>query len=299
MNVAVQVVVPAAAVLMLFALGLTLDGAQLARLLQQPRGLLIGLASRWLMVPSLAVAICLVGRPAPPIALGLLLVASCPPATPAPALVRAGGGDTALAIALTATTNLASALVLPVLLSVGSVLVGIDGRVDAAGLTRVALRIGALVIVPTLLGMGLRRGRPALARRLEPKVTPFALALLVPIIVLILVSSREVVIPSLVESGALAVELNLLSLAGAALLARLGRLLPGETLAVVVGSALFNFGLGAFVSLTLLGDPRVFVPGISYAALMWLTAAAVAGWSRRAAVRRRREPVGQGVVGSG
>ena len=85
MNVAVQVVVPAAAVLMLFALGLTLDGAQLARLFQQPRALLIGLACRWLVVPGLAVALCLLDRPAPHIALGLLLVASCPPATPAPA----------------------------------------------------------------------------------------------------------------------------------------------------------------------------------------------------------------------
>lgn len=290
MNVAVQVVVPAAAVLMLFALGLTLDGAQGVRLLQQPRGLLIGLASRWLLVPSLAVAICLVARPAPPIALGLLLVASCPPAVPAPALVRAGGGDTALAIALTATTNLASAVVLPLLLSVGSVLVGIDGRIDPASLTRVVVRIGSLVVVPTLLGMALRRVRPALGRRLEPKVTPFALVLLVPIIVLVLVSSREVVIPSLVESGALALGLNLLSLAGAAILARLGRLAPGEILAVVATSGLFNFGLGTFVSLTLLGDPRVFVPVISYGALKWLTAAPVAAWARRGAVPRIAEP---------
>lgn len=299
MNVAVQVVVPAAAVLMLFALGLTLDGEQLSRLLQQPRGLLIGLASRWLLVPSLAVAICLLDRPAAPIALGLLLVASCPPATPAPALVRAGGGDTALGIALTATTNLASAVMLPLLLSVGSVLVGIEGRVDPASLARVALRIGALVIVPTLLGMALRRGRPALARRLEPRVTPFALVLLVPIIVLVLVSSREVVVPSLIESGAVAIQLNLLALVGAALLARIGRLPSGETLAVVVNASLFNFGLGAFVSLTLLGDPRVFVPGISYGALMWLTAAPVAAWARRAALRRRAGPVGQGAIGRG
>src|SRR5262249_43020724 len=155
------------------------------------------------------------------------------------------------AIALTATTNLASAVVLPLLVSVGSVLVGIDGRIDPASLTRVVLRIGALVVVPTLLGMALRQVRPALGRRLEPKVTPFAMVLLVPIVVLVLVSSREVVVPSLVESGALALQLNLLSLAGAAILARLGGLAPGETLAVAATSGLFNFGLGTFVSLTL------------------------------------------------
>src|SRR5215470_11979625 len=134
MNVGVQVVVPAGAALMLLALGLTLDPAQLVRLLETPRPLLIGLASRWVLVPGLAVAICLLDTPPPPIALGLLLVASCPVATPGPALVRAGDGDTALAIALTATTNLASAVALPVLFSVGALLVGSDGRVEPADL---------------------------------------------------------------------------------------------------------------------------------------------------------------------
>ncbi|HEY1335053.1 MAG TPA: bile acid:sodium symporter [Myxococcaceae bacterium] len=237
-------------------------------------------------MPGLAVAICRLDAPASPIALGLLLVAACPPATPAPALVRIGGGDTALGIALTAATNLSSAVMLPLLLALGSLLVGIDGRVQPSSLARVVLRIGALVIVPTLLGMALRRARPALARQLEPRVTPFALVLLVPTIVLVVVSSRELVIPALVESGALALELNVLALVGASLVARLARLDPGETLAVVVGSGLFNFGLGAFVSLTLLGDPRVFVPGVAYGALMWLTAAGMTAWTRRVALRR-------------
>jgi BASS family bile acid:Na+ symporter len=277
MNVGVQVVVPAGAVLMLFALGLTLDPGQLVRLLERPRPLLIGLASRWILLPGLAVAICLLDPPAPPIALGLLLVASCPLATPGPALVRAGDGDTALAIALTAITNLASAVTLPVLLSVGALLVRIDGRVEPVDLIGVALRIAALVVVPTAMGMMLRRSRPVLARRMEPLVTPFALILLVPIVVLLLLGSWEVLMPALVDSGARAAALNLLALVGTALLARGARVPPDQTLALLVSSGLFNFGLGAFVSLTVLGDPQVFVPGIAYGALMWLTAAGAAG----------------------
>jgi BASS family bile acid:Na+ symporter len=277
MNVGVQVVVPAGAVLMLFALGLTLDPGQLVRLLERPRPLLIGLASRWILLPGLAVAICLLDPPAPPIALGLLVVASCPLATPGPALVRAGDGDTALAIALTAITNLASAVTLPVLLSVGALLVRIDGRVEPVDLIGVALRIAALVVVPTAMGMMLRRSRPVLARRMEPLVTPFALILLVPIVVLLLLGSWEVLMPALVDSGARAAALNLLALVGTALLARGARVPPDQTLALLVSSGLFNFGLGAFVSLTVLGNPQVFVPGIAYGALMWLTAAGAAG----------------------
>lgn len=278
---AAQVVVPAAAVLLLFSLGLTLDRSELVRLVKRPRGLAIGLLARWVVVPGVAVLLCLLDHPAPSTALGLLLVASCPLATPAPALVRAAAGDTSLAVALTAATNLASAITLPLLLSVGAALLGIQGRVEASALGGMALRVGALVIVPTVLGMGLRRARPGLAAWVEPRVTPFAAALLLPIVGLVLFSARESLGPSLAESGGLALGLNLVSLGVTVLLARGARLSRGETAAVLLGAGLFNFGLDVFVSLTLLGDVRILLPGIAYGALMWASAAGIVGWGRR------------------
>lgn|GEM_PF-6893886 len=282
MNVATQVVVPAAALLLLFALGLTLDLSHLGRLVQRPRPLLLGLLARWLVVPATAVALCRLAHPAPATALGILLLACCPLATPVPALVRAAGGDTALGVALTAVTNLSSAVTLPVLLSATTTLAGVRGRVESAALLSVALRVGALVVVPTVLGMLLRRSRPELARWAEPRVTPVALVLLVPIVGLVLVSARESLVPSLLESGGLAVALNVLSLGGTAVVLRLARLTAAEAVPILLGSVLFNFGVDAFVSLTLLRDPRVLLPGIACGLMMWLSGAAVVALARRA-----------------
>lgn len=78
MNVVTRGVVPAAAALLLLALGLTLDVSQLGRLVARPRPLLLGLVAGWLVVPAAAVVLCRLAHPAPATALGVLLLACCP-----------------------------------------------------------------------------------------------------------------------------------------------------------------------------------------------------------------------------
>jgi BASS family bile acid:Na+ symporter len=287
LNLANELVVPAAAALILFSLGLTLDPGALRHLVSRPRALAVGLAVRLLFLPLAAVLLCLAFQPAPSTVLGLLLVAACPLGTPTAALVRAAGGDTALALALTATTNLLSAVTLPLLLEAGASLAGVQGAIAALGVGASALRVGALVTVPVMLGLVLRRARPALAARLEPRVTPFVLVLLLPVVGLTLYGSREALLPSLAAAGGLALGLNLTVIGLAWLLARSARLEPGEAVAVLLGAGLYNFGLAAFVSLTLLRDARVLLPGLAYGLVMLGTAAVLVAWFRRAAPAQR------------
>lgn len=281
MSLSGLVVAPVAAALILFALGLTLEPAALRRLAASPRLLLVGLAARLLVGPLVAVGLCLAFRPPPLTALGLLLVAACPFGTPTAALTRAAGGDTALALALTAVTNLASGVTLPLLLLGGTHLAGLGAHLALPGLGGQGLALGALVAVPTLLGMALRRARPALAARLEPRVTPLVLLLLLPVVGVLLLSVRERLGPSLAEAGGLALALNLGSMGLAALLARVARLEAAEGVVVVLGAGLYNFGLASFVSLTLLAEPQVFLPGIAYGLVMLGSAGAVASWAAR------------------
>lgn len=281
MAFAIQVVIPLAAALMLLALGLTLDLAQILRLAEQPRALVLGLLVRWILGPAIAVGVCLLVHPPGPTALGLVLVGCCPLGTPVPAVVRAARGDVALGLALTAATNLASPVLLPLLLAAGSLVLGLEQSVRPGALGSTALRIAAVVMVPTVLGMAMRRSWPGFARAIEPKVTPFALVMIAAIVAGLLLTSREHVVASLVQSGAIALTMNVLALGVAMLLGRVARVAPAEQVAVVLAAGLFNFGLHAFVSLTLLRDARVLLPAVAYGILMWVTATGVAVRARR------------------
>ncbi len=290
MDPAVQLVVPAATVIALFTLGLTLDVGSLTSVLTRPAGLLLGLAVAWLLLPCAAVAMCLAVRPAPPIALGTLVIAACPVATPAALFARVGDGDAMLALALTVVTSLASAVTLPLAVAIGASLVGGDA---ATGLHvgRAVAGITAVATLPTAAGMALRRARPALAAAIEPRVTPFLLALLLVVFVAAVASQRASILPSLADAGLLALGLNLAAVGTAWPLARVARLPPPQAVAVALGAGLRNFALAAFVALTLLGDPSLLAPAIAYALLMWPSAVVVAGHGRRRAAAARARSV--------
>lgn len=67
-------------ILGLVMLGVALDlaPADFSRVLRQPRAVLIGLFGQLIALPALTFALILAVQPAPSVALGMLLVASCP-----------------------------------------------------------------------------------------------------------------------------------------------------------------------------------------------------------------------------
>lgn len=278
----------AAAAAILFTLGLTLEPGAAGRLAARPRVLWVGLLARLAAGAAVALALVLALRPPPPLALGLLLVAACPAATPTAALVRAARGDTAAALALTALTNLASAVTLPALLGAGARLAGLGPGAAWAGFGEAALRVGALATGPTLLGLLVRHRWPAMSARLARRATPLLLALLAAGVGAALHGVRDRLPAALAEAGALALALNLAAVGLAALLARAARLRAPEAVAVVLAAGLHNFALGAFVAVSLLGEPLALLPGVAHGLLMWGSAAGVVAWGRRAGGGHRR-----------
>ena len=281
MNVVVQVVVPIAAAAILFLLGLSVDISDFRRLAQRPAPLIIGLLARLVLVPALAVGLCILREPAPTTALGLLLVAACPLSTPTAALVQVAYGDKTVALTLTAVTSLASAVTLPLLLDGTAHMLGVQAAVSLPAVGPAAVRVGLVATVPVLAGMVLRRARPLLAAWVEPRVTPLALVVLIAVVGAAIYTSKESILPSLAEAGGLALALNVLATALAWQLGRLAGLDWRERVSVALAAGLYNFGLAAFVSLSVFRDTRILLPGIAYGLLMWGSAAVVAAVGRR------------------
>ena len=63
---------------LMFAVSLFIEREPLTRLRRQPRSLLGGLASQWLYMPLMTLALVLLLEPPPGLALGMLLVSACP-----------------------------------------------------------------------------------------------------------------------------------------------------------------------------------------------------------------------------
>ena len=278
-----QLFLPAAVVVVMFALGTTLTLADLRRVLERPRGLFLGLAAHALLLPLLAFAVAAFLNLPGSLAVGLVLIASCPANATSNLFTHLAHGDTMLSVCLTAGASLTSVVTVP--LFVNSALRFFPAGHGAVSLPAAPAALGLLAVstLPVLAGMRLRAVRPAAARAVEARMAGFGLLVIVLVVLGAVWSEKERVPAALARAGGAAVLLNTLSVSAAWGLAALFRLKRAERVAVGLECGLQNFAMAAFVALTLMGDATLLLPAIAYGLTMWLSALVVVILARRGA----------------
>jgi BASS family bile acid:Na+ symporter len=290
-NPVIQIFLPLAVVVVMFALGTTLTADDLRRVLRRPRGFAYGIFAHALLLPLLAFGVAVgLGLPGA-MAVGLVLIASCPANASANVFTHLARGDTMLSICLTAVASLTSVATVPFFVNIAL-------RLFPAGHSTVRLPVVASAVglflvstLPVIAGMALRRYRPKVAQAVEARLGAVGLAVIVAVVAVAIWSMKDNVLPALARAGGPALLLNGMSVSlgwgGAALLGIEGR----QRVAIGLECGLQNFAMAAFVSLTLLGDPPLLLPGIAYGLTMWLSAAAIVLLVRRSSAPLERENV--------
>lgn len=270
-----QIFLPFAVVVVMFALGTTLTFADLRRVLTRPRAFVFGVIAHALLLPLLAFAVARgLGLPGS-LAVGLVLIASCPANAAANLFTLLARGDTMLSICLTAAATLTSVFTVPVF---------VNGALDAFATTHGTLHLPVLPAalglflvstLPVLAGMLLRARRPEVARAVETRIGALGLVVVAAVVVGAVWSERDNVLPALVRAGGAALLLNVVSVSLAWGLSALLHLDREQRIAVGFECGLQNFAMAAFIALTLMRDAELLVPAIAYGLTMWLSAFAV------------------------
>ena len=122
---------------------------------RKPKGILVGLLSQYLVMPFLGYTLAvLLGLPAP-LAVGLILIACMPGGTTSNVFAYFSKGVLALSIMMTTISTLVAVVTVPLLLRFYSGLAGVTGdyMIPAGNVAQVLV----VLLIPTLLGMGLRK----------------------------------------------------------------------------------------------------------------------------------------------
>ncbi len=292
-NPITQVLLPLAVVAVMFALGTTLTAEDLARVLRRPQAFFLGLLTHALLLPLLAFALALSLRLPGPLAVGLVLIASCPASAMANLFTHLARGDTMLAVCLSAAASLTSVITVPLFVNLALRL--FPSGPSAARLPVLTSALGLFFVstLPVVAGMVLRWRRPAAARMVEARMGVLGLAVVVAVIAAAVWSVRHDVLPALARAGGPVLLLNVLGVTLAWVAAALLGLDLRQRIAVGLECGLQNFAMAAFVALTLLSEPALLLPGVAYGLTMYLSAGAVVFLARRAtAVDAGNEPAG-------
>lgn len=215
-----QVGVALALMLVMFsvALGLRVDDFSFLR--DKPAPFLGGVFAQVVALPLVTLLLILALRPAPSVALGMIVVACCPGGAVSNLLTYLSNGNVAASVALTATSSLLAAVMTPASIMMWShAYAPTADLLDSLDVSPVLFlaQTTLLLAVPLVLGMVLAARAPDIAARIRRKTTTLGVSVLVGVIVYGIVYFFPVLWPALPILGIVVVLHNAAALATGAL----------------------------------------------------------------------------------
>ncbi|RYF81715.1 MAG: bile acid:sodium symporter family protein [Comamonadaceae bacterium] len=98
---------------LMFGIALDTRMEDFKRVARMPGAMAVGIGAQFLVLPAVTFGLTLLLQPAPSIALGMILVACCPPGNISNILTHRAGGNVALSVSMTAISNALSVLLMP------------------------------------------------------------------------------------------------------------------------------------------------------------------------------------------
>lgn len=252
----VDAAIPIVTFLMMVAVGHGLTTSELRRSATDLRAVITATAGQLIILPLITTVIVLVFDPAPAIIAGLILVAACPGGTISNFYACLAHANSALSLTLTAVSCLLSFITLPFLVATGFFFWLNDQPEIAVPIKVLVVQLILLVALPTVLGMLLRRWRPAATEKRDLVLRRVSLTALVALVTWVVYSQWTSVVAALGELSVVAVVFTFLAMAAGYGLAWVTGRPPADRLTYLIEFSCRNLALALVVAVTVLGRPE-------------------------------------------
>ena len=146
----------------MFGMGMTLTVEEFRELLRRPVEILIGVVAQFTIMPLAAFALTKIFNLPPELAIGVILVGTCPGGTASNVMTYLARGDVALSVSMTLTTTLMAPVVTPLLTDL------LAGAQIEVSLAAMMLSIAQIVLAPILLGVALNHFLSGVTKKIQP-----------------------------------------------------------------------------------------------------------------------------------
>lgn len=267
------------------------DFRQAAR---RPGAIAIGVAAQFLLLPAITFALTLALNVRGSVALGMILVACCPPGNVSNIVTHQARGDVALSVSMTAVSNLLAIVLMPLNFALWGSLHPTGGTMmRAIELNPVDMLIEVCLVIglPFLIGVTLANRFPQVSARASKVIGPAAFLLLGGLIAVALANNFSLFL-GYIGIVVLAVFLHdALALGLGYGIAKVTRLPERSARAMTFEVGVRNAGLGLLLVFSYFGG----LGGMALVAAWWgiwdiITALVVARWWRRRPMRDETRP---------
>lgn len=166
----------------MFGIALEMKVDDFKAVAHMPKAMAVGVAAQFICLPAITYLLTIALNFRPSIALGMILVACCPPGNISNILVYRARGNVALSLSMTALSNFLAIFLMPLNIAFWGGMhpeaSQILKSVDVSAL-ELLLDIVVLIGVPLTLGLLISSKKPEIAKKVQPLVKKFSMIFLV------------------------------------------------------------------------------------------------------------------------
>jgi bile acid:Na+ symporter, BASS family len=257
-----DVLLPASLWFIMFSMGLSLTLEDFGRVFTNRRALIVGATSMLVVLPLLGATISVLFAPTAALAVGFILLATCPGGMLSNLMTDIAKGDLALSLSLSILVSLVYIFIVPFYaFGATSYFLGIEGVIEIPLLNSIG-RIFSITLLPVSLGVTVRRFRPAVAIASKPYIKWIATTVLVIAFIAILVDQIETLKAAFGPLLFMVALMNVLALAFASVFCRVARVSDPERIAICIEHLIRQEGTAIYIAVSILGSREMSLPMI-------------------------------------
>jgi BASS family bile acid:Na+ symporter len=173
--------------IIMFGIALDTKPADFRAVRKNPKAMGVGIAAQFIALPAITYVLTLILGVGPSVAMGMILVACCPPGNISNVLTYRSGGNVALSVSMTVVSNLLAIFLMPLNIAFwGGLHPEASTILEDVSLSAVKmlLEIAVVIAIPFVLGLSISHAHPVFAKRVQPWVKQFSLIALVAFILI-------------------------------------------------------------------------------------------------------------------
>lgn len=196
----IDIFLPLSLVFIMFTLGLGLTSSDFTNLLYKPKPFFIGIMNQMLILPLVAFIVISTLGITKEVAVGMMILASCPGGVTSNMITKLAQGDTALSISYTAVISILTIFTLPIITGVSmNHFMGADA--PPLNILSLGLTMFFITAVPVGIGMLVRSKKKSFADTFDPTATRISTVLFVIIILGALASEWDTFVNNFFQLG--------------------------------------------------------------------------------------------------
>lgn len=267
-----KIFLPISLAIIMLGMGMTLIPDDFRRIFKYPKAILIGLTNQLILLPIIGFTLAILFDLDPILAVGLMILTSCPGGPTSNLITQVCNGNIALSVTLTALASFISILIIPFILSFALHYFGTNSEVAIKlPIVDTILQIMVITVIPILLGMIIRNYRQKFAKRMEKPMRIASTIIFILVFLAVVVASSDKIVSGMKAAGLVTLLLNILTMGLGYITAKLFKLNKQSAISITIESGIQNGTLALVIAASVLNNPEMGIPIGAYAIWMFVT----------------------------